>query len=306
MQRPISGACSACNPAEEILPINDACVCPPLGEPKFLPIVAPVVFDECGINLCRQIDIDPCIIEKYPDTDAIELKVIDIDFSFCKEDGSKVEIISKRPNCIKVRLARLCVKFAAKLLDSRCKVIGEICFEEDYLPCQGAPGYDEDTNPSSVNVELYAPYGVSYHTTCDECKPRISFLGFVESPHGNNSLKQGVVAQALAKVIDLDFQDGCIAVGLSIYLKTVYFVQYKIKHAGLCVPPKCLAIEECGDACKEFVEGDLLEQSIQPLEVCTKPKTINSKDFEPVEDPTPADEEAAEDRPKHKRSVFGM
>ncbi|PKM51892.1 MAG: hypothetical protein CVV02_04585 [Firmicutes bacterium HGW-Firmicutes-7] len=60
-------------------------------------------------------------------------------------------------------------------------------------------------------------------------------------------------------------------------------------HAGLCVPPKCIAIEEAGDACKEFVEGDLLEQSIQPLEVCAKPKTIDPCDFEPVEDPTPTE-----------------
>jgi len=101
----------------------------------------------------------------------------------------------------------------------------------------------------------------------------------------------------------MDFKEGCIAVGISIYVKTVYFVQYKVKHAGLCVPPKCIPIEECGDACKEFVEGDLLEQSIQPLEVGTKPKTIDPCNWEPVEDPTPAQDDSEDDKKKddHKR-----
>jgi len=36
----------------------------------------------------------------------------------------------------------------------------------------------------------------------------------------------------------------------------------------------------------------LLEQSIQPLELCTRPKTIKPCCYDPVEDPTPADEAA--------------
>jgi hypothetical protein len=71
-----------------------------------------------------------------------------------------------------------------------------------------------------------------------------------------------------------------------LYLKTIYFVQYKVRHAGLCVPPKCVAIEDVvEDACLKFVEGDLLEQSIQPLEICQKPKSF--KHSAPVVDPTP-------------------
>ncbi|PKM96453.1 MAG: hypothetical protein CVU84_01710 [Firmicutes bacterium HGW-Firmicutes-1] len=207
----------------------------PLGEPKFLPIIAPVVFDECGINLCREITIPDEIIDDFPTATAVELKVIDIDFNLDKEEGSKVETIARRPNCVRVRLARLCVKFIAKFLDPNCRVLGERCFSAEYLPDSDAPSFDEDTNPSSVTVELYAPYGVSYVEICGKWKPSINFLGFVECPDRNNDLRQGIASQVLAKVIDLDLMSGVMAVGLSIYLKSVYFVQYKIKHAGLCI-----------------------------------------------------------------------
>ena len=43
---------------------------------------------------------------------------------------------------------------------------------------------------------------------------------------------------------------------------------------------------EAENACLDFVEGDLLEQSIQPLELCCKPKSIKHG-FKDVEDPTP-------------------
>lgn len=298
MRRNFGGECDLCNP-NPVAPLEDACVCPPLGEPKFLPIIAPVVFDECGINLCREIRIPEDIIDDFPTATAVELKVIDVDFNFDEEDGSRVETISRRPNCVKVRLARLCVKFIARFLDSNCRSLGERSFSAEYLPESGSPSYDEDTNPSSATIELYAPYGVSYIELCGKMKPSINFLGFVDCPDRNNDLRQGINVQMLAKVLELDLVSGCMAVGLTIYLKSVYFVQYKIKHAGLCVPPKCIPIEEAADVCKEFVEGDLLEQSIQPLEVCTKPKTI-SCGFESVEDPTPA-LPIEEEKHEHKR-----
>lgn len=51
MKRTVDDVCPLCKPVEE--PLEDACVCPPLGEPKLLTVAAPVVFDECGINLCK-------------------------------------------------------------------------------------------------------------------------------------------------------------------------------------------------------------------------------------------------------------
>ncbi len=288
MHRPLGGECSVCNP-KLVDPQKDACVCPPLGEPKLLSVVAPVIYDECGINLCRTIKIPDELLCKYPATDSIQLTVIDIDFSLDCMDGSKVETIPKRPNCVRVKLSKLKVKFSAKLLDRYCKVLTEECFQALYLPDRDSEFCDDDTNPPSVIVELYAPYGVSFHSECRECVPTINYLGFIEGPCRNNDLRQGIDAQALAKVIELDLADGCMAVGLSIYLKVVYFIQYKLRHAGLCVPPKCVPIQSCGDSCHDFVDGDLLEQSIQPLELCTRPKSFKPCDSEPVPDPTPAE-----------------
>ncbi|MCT4688097.1 hypothetical protein [Vallitalea sp.] len=255
--------------------------------------VAPVVFDECGINLCREIKIPECLLEDNPCTKAIELKVIDIDFSIGEIDGSCVETLPKRPNCVRVTLSKLKVRFAAKLLDRHCRVLAEECFQALYLPDKDSPHCDDDTNPPSITIDLYAPYGVSYYGECKECIPCINYLGFVEGPDRNNELRQGIGCQGLAKVIEFDLDDGCMAVGLSLYLKTIYFIQYRLKHAGLCVPPKCIPINPCEqNPCLEFVEGDLLEQSIQPLELCTRPKTIKPCCYDPVEDPTPADEAA--------------
>ena len=204
------------------------------GEPKLLTVVAPVVFDECGINLCREIKVPECLLQHHPTTEAIDLKVIDINFNLDDVDGSSVETIQKRPNCVRVTLSKIKVRFAAKLLDRQCRVLAEECFQALYLPDKDSPHCDDDTNPPSITVDLYAPYGVSYYGECKECCPTINYLGFVEGPERNNELRQGVDCQALAKVIELDTEEGCMAVGLTLYLKTVYFVQYRIKHAGVC------------------------------------------------------------------------
>jgi hypothetical protein len=288
MKRPVDDVCPSCRP--KVDPIEDACVCPPLGEPELLTIVAPAVFDECGINLCKVTRIPDCVLAKYPTLAAIDLEVVDIDFGITCEDGSEVEFIPRRPNCIRVKLSNICVKFAVKLLDCHCKILKTLCFSTDYLPPDAEdPDFNDDTNPTSITVDLYAPYGVSYlDCCCDECLPTINFLGLIEDLEcRNNSLRQGVNVQALAKIIELNLDEGLAAIGLTLYLKTVYFVQYKIKHCGLCVPPKCIAIEEEVDnACLDFVKGDLLEKSIQPLEVCKRPKSF--KDSSKVVDPTPA------------------
>ncbi|GMQ61850.1 hypothetical protein [Vallitalea maricola] len=34
MRRPVEGNCPVCNPEKPVDPENDACVCPPLGEPN--------------------------------------------------------------------------------------------------------------------------------------------------------------------------------------------------------------------------------------------------------------------------------
>lgn len=231
MQRPVEGTCSICNPQEEVNRAEDACVCPPLGEPRLLTVAAPVVFDECGINLCKVLQSDS--LNRFDDVDSVQLRVVDIDFNIQKNnEGSRVEFIEDRPNCVRVYLSNICVKLAVKLLDDDCNIIDEFCIDQLFLPDSSDPEYDEQTNPSFIIVDLYAPYGVSYKDCYGDCEPTINYIGFLESI--NNAIRQGIGAQALAKVVRFDPRRGLLAVGLTIYLKVIYFIQYRIPHEGLC------------------------------------------------------------------------
>lgn len=42
------------------------------------------------------------------------------------------------------------------------QLLGTFTGTYTYLPPTTDPGYDEDTNPSSVTIELFTPYGISY------------------------------------------------------------------------------------------------------------------------------------------------
>ncbi|NLI89749.1 MAG: hypothetical protein GX366_05005 [Epulopiscium sp.] len=328
-----AGVCDVCNPSQ-VSPADDICVCPPIGEPRCLNMLAPVVFDESGINLCRIIDarhlIDVCNNQDgcIPSTDYlfgnltpkdikkadnIQLQVVDIDFNFVCPDKSRYSTIKPtkdKPNCSRLSLKDIDVTLAVKILDDKCKVRKEGFMVLRYLPAEDSCGFDIETNPSSVGFDLYTPYGISYAPEnpcgCNKLVPTINYVGFVENLNrhkfecncsggpdcpastacpcveygANNSVRQGISAQALAKVISKD--DGVLAIGLTLYFKVIYLVQYKVPHAGLIVPPKFEAMgsREQND-CLLFVEGDLLEQSIRPLEVGVNSKTIKYPNREP-------------------------
>lgn len=319
--RPNAGVCEICNPTptpcDSIL--DGKAICPPIGEPKLLTLMAPVVFDECGINMCRVIDInqlvDVCQVNTSRTTDvlfdgltkcdlesasALQLQVVDIDFNFvCPKSCrySEIKAAKGTPNVSRITLKDIDVTLEVKVLDGNCRVCKEGMMTLRYLPGENCPGYDECTNPSNITFDLYTPYGISYAPEnpagCNKLVPTINFIGFVENQHcydcacedekkayrrfdANNSIRQGISAQALSKVIAMD--DGCIAIGVSLYVKSVYVVQYKFAHEGLCVPPKFRPGGETEtNTCLEFCEGDLLEQSICPLDVCVAPKSLACK-----------------------------
>ncbi len=324
-----AGVCDICNPTQ-VSPKDDICICPPIGEPKCLNMLAPVIFDESGINLCRIVDIDHLIDVCNPnekctprtdflfgnlqksdleDADDIQLQVVDIDFNFiCPHSNrySEIKPPKDKPNCSRITLRDIDVTFAVKVLNDHCKTRKEGFMVLRYLPPVDSCGFDEETNPSSVTLDLYTPYGISYApenpSGCNKLVPTVNFMGFVENqgmhnfrcggqcgpgegpdqPHyhpksyeyaSNNSPRQGISVQALAKIISNE--DGIMAVGLTLYIKVIYLVQYKVPHAGLIVPPKFEAIgTREQNSCLQFVEGDLLEQSIRPLEVGVCSKTI--------------------------------
>lgn len=314
---PNAGICDICHPCETSK-LEATAMCPPIGEPKCLTMVAPVVFDECGINLCRVFAIndlvDACEGPTNRTTDIvfdglttidlqnasnIQIKVVDIDFNFvCPETCrySEIKPSKNTPNLSRVVLRDINVTFVVSIIDSTCKVCKEGMMTLRYLPGENCPGYTEDTNPSNIAFDLYTPYGISYAPEnpagCNKLIPTINYLGFVENQHcqncncpeachdyhefeSNNSLRQGISAQALAKVIGKD--DDCMAIGLTMYFKVIYFVQYKFHHEGLCVPPKFLAVNTSEvSTCKAFCDGDLLEPCIQPLNVGERPKCLQN------------------------------
>lgn len=315
--KPNAGICDICHPAQnKMSPIEAAAMCPPIGEPKLLTMMAPAVFDECGINLCRTVCADElqdlCCEEgprKTPDilfsgltkcdlinADKLQLQVVDIDFNFvdpCNCRYSDIQPAKNKPNLSRITLKDIDVTFAVSVIDCCCKVVKQGMMTVRYLGDERCPAYDPCTNPSCISFDLYTPYGISFAPEdpkgCNKLVPTINYMGFLNSQHGldelpcqaspmvefpvNNTIQQGVSAQALAKVVA--YGEDCFAIGLTLYIKSIYFVQYKFSHQGLTIPPKLTPVDENeNNDCLDFVCGDLLEPSIKPLEVGKKATTI--------------------------------
>lgn len=315
-EKPNAGICDVCHPAENrVSPIESVAMCPPIGEPKLLTLMAPVVFDECGINLCRTVCLSELldVCEKQSDcqtdilfdgltkcdlenANKIQLQVVDINFNFidpCDCRYSEIRPAKNNPNLSRVTLKDIDVTFAVSVINSCCQVTKQGMMTLRYLGKEDSCGYDSCTNPSSISFDLYTPYGVSFSPEnpcgCNKLVPTINYMGYVANkriPCGcctsldgifeypmNNTIQQGISAQALAKVVG--YGDCCFAIGLTLYIKSIYFVQYKFKHEGLTIPPKLTPVDEQeSNNCLEFVCGDLLEPSIRPLEVGQEPNTI--------------------------------
>ncbi|OON99478.1 MAG: hypothetical protein ATN35_12340 [Epulopiscium sp. Nele67-Bin004] len=313
---PNAGICAVCGDSDIDSAMQEVGFCPPIGEPQTLTLMAPAVFDESGVNLCRVIDINDianaCDGPTNRTTDIMfdgitradlvngtyfQLQVVDIDFNFvCPKSNrySEIRPAKRNPNISRVVLRDIDVTFSIKVIDEDCKVCKEGMITLRYLACEDCPGYDDVTNPSNIGFDLYTPYGNAFGVEnpagCNKLVPIINYAGYVggdtcqncdcgEPQHQykvfepNNSLTQGITAQALAKVVANDGE--YIAFGLTLYFKVVYFVQYKFNHEGLCVPPKFSAAGSSENSnCEDFCEGDLLEQSILPLSVCVEPKSF--------------------------------
>ena len=317
-EKPNAGLCDVCNPVENRMsPIEAVAMCPPMGEPRLLTLMAPVVFDECGINLCRSVDInelqDVCEEGQRCQSDIlfggltkcdlmnankIQLQVVDIDFNFVDPMGnrfSEIQPAKCKPNLSRISLKDIDVTFAVSIIDENCRVEKQGMMTLRYLGDEKCDAYDSCTNPSCISFDLYTPYGVSFApenpTGCNKLVPTINFLGYVNSEQGrcgcnipmegffaypvNNGIQQGISAQALAKIVASDCDS--LAIGLTLYIKSIYFVQYRFKHEGLTVPPKLTPVDEQqNNNCLDFVCGDLLEASIRPLEVGEDAKSINN------------------------------
>ena len=240
-----SGGCKGCpkryvshGAAHHDLCCKDVCVDPICGDPDVLTLLAPVVYDELGINLCRTINVD------LP-TGAIasvSAQVLDIAFNGTDGTATSISHINGRPNCYLVTLTNLAVTFLLTYYDCARRVLGTQTLTATYLPTNSTVEdyeyLDDETNPSTVELEIFAPYGVSYAGTPDMLV--IDYIGFLTE---NNALRQGLNMLAIPKILNLDLNDGTITIGLTIYVKSVYFSQYLVPHKGKAVVPVSLSLQ---------------------------------------------------------------
>lgn len=244
----------------------DVCTTGLMGEAEMLPLTVPVIYDEIGINLCRSIDLGIDIPTTYPTAVCATVQVLDVTFATTGEDAVTVEPIVGRPNCYTVTLTDLTVSLAVKLYDAANRLLVTLPVTTTYLsPSVDDPGYDEETNPGAVELEIYAPYGVAFEDATTEVMS-LNFVGFLAT---NGTLSQGLNLMAAAKVLHFDIEEGIITVGLSLYLSSIYYMAYRFKHEGKVTPPKGSVIPEEDSVCMEFVGGSLLDMQLRPLELGT-------------------------------------
>ena len=244
----------------------DICKNPICGSPDYLGIFAPLIYDEIGINLCTTFDLGIDIPLNYPTATNISAQVIDVGYEY--GDGNvDVSPISGRPNCYSVVLANLSVTFAINVYDANCRLLDTIYTTVLYLPTDTtSPTYDEDTNPASVELEIFAPYGVSYNEgaeagTYTYALNNIAFLS------ADNYVRQGINLYTIPKVLNFDEDDSTATIGITLVLQSLYFSGYRVPSAGKINIPKGCILPADESACMKFVAGELLDLAIKPLDL---------------------------------------
>ncbi len=244
----------------------DVCSNPKCGDPKLLSLLVPVIYDEIGINLCRSIPLGETVATDYPTAVCATAEVIDIAIPAGTPTSVAIVPITGRPNCYTVTLTNLTVTFAVKLYDPNNRLLAVVEASGVYLPTNSTiPDYtyfDEDTNPEMAEFEIFAPYGISYieGTTT----PTVQFVGFSSA---NNTYHQGLNLLAMPKVLNYNPVDATVTMGISLYVKSIYYSQYLFSHHGKVSVPKAELTAPTTTVCMDFVCGSLLDRSIKPLEL---------------------------------------
>ena len=178
---------------------KDVCTTPICGEPDKLSIMAPVIYDEIGINLCTTFPANVDIATTYPTATSATARIINATYSY-GEGNVEITPIVGRTYCYDITLSNITLLFEVRLYDSACRLVATIFPTAVYLPSEtSAETYDEDTNPTSVELELFAPYGISYNTAGTSPTPVINYIGFAL---GANTITQGINFYSRAKLIN--------------------------------------------------------------------------------------------------------
>ncbi len=243
---------------------QDVCKNPICGEPNKLSIFAPLIYDEIGINLCTTFNLGVDIATTYPTVTNATIQVLNVTYTY-GAGNVEIEAITGRANCYLVTLSNLTVSFAVRLYDAACRLVATIFPTATYLPPETtAATYDEDTNPTSVELEIFAPYGLSYGAVGATTAPILNNIGYNET---NNFIKQGVNLYSYGKLLDFSTDDSTATVGLTLVLQSLYFAGYKVKSEGKIETPKGSILSPDNSDCMRFVAGDLLNLAIKPLDL---------------------------------------
>lgn len=248
------------------------------GEPTVLNLMAPLIFDEIGINLCTTIEAGIDISAEYPTAVSASAKVLEMTYDY-GVGGVSITPITGYPSCYSVTLTNITVALAVTLYDAQGRVLTTLFPSVVYLPSLvTAPAYDEETNPTSVELEIFAPYGVSYDATAPAGSEAfvLNNLGLTSE---NNFIRQGLNLYGMAKILNLDVEVDTITIGLSLILQSLYFIGYQVASEGRINTPKGSLLMPDDSSCRRFVAGDLLELAIKPLELGT---SWNDETFEAV------------------------
>lgn len=251
--------------------VESVCDKPICGRPEYLSIYAPVVYDEIGINICRTITIPADVLAANPTTACVQLEVASLEFTAGSPTIPGTTVTNTtRANCSTLVITNVAVIYRVKLFDNCYNYLTSTNITANYLPGNAAsPDYDfmdTETNPESVTINLYTPYGVSY-TDVTLATPTINTVDLIQ---GSNTIVNGINANAVAKAMNYNPATGTLSAGISLFLRTVYFEVYKLEHEGKPVPPKA-SLTRGGNTCLDFVESGLLSREIKPLEL-EKPK----------------------------------
>lgn len=242
----------------------DVCTNPVCGTPDTLTLLAPVVYDEIGINLCREIPLTGTITGNPPLSASAQ--ILDVTFGSTGA-GTTVSPIPGRPNCYLVTLTNLSVNFAVNIYDCSGRLINTLTETAVYLPpasdTADSQYLDDETNPSSVELEIFAPYGLSYRDAAVS-EPVINYIGFSTT---NNALRQGLNMIAIPRILSFDPSAPSLTLGISVYIKSVYFSQYLFPNKGRASVPKGSIVPDEDTICMDFVSGELLDYEIKPLEL---------------------------------------
>lgn len=244
----------------------DVCVTPLCGSPEVLSLMAPLIYDEIGINLCATLPVGADLLTLYPTATCGVLHVLDVTYTYGTEPGTvSVEAITGRPNCYAVTLSGLTVQLSLALYDEAGRLLGTLYPTASYLPPDTTDEtYDEDMNPTSVILEIFAPYGVAYTpgTGTEDPAPALNVLGFLNT---NDYVRQGLNLYAMPKLLNLDLEASEITVGLTLILQSLYFAGYRVATEGKILTPKGSLVSPDDTDCMRFVSGDLLNLAIKPL-----------------------------------------